>query len=218
MQAAIEILDASGEDALTVRALSGRLSTGRGAVYHHVSGMDEVLAAASDDMVRAATEARTDDPTRPEGGGSAERPASDAGPAAAIRALMLGIFDAIDAHPWVGAQLAREPLQPAVLRIWKGIGVQLQSLGLDGPARSNAGAALANYLFGAAAQFAAGARRTQHEAGRQGCLDASAAAWTEQDQDPVVREAAAELRHHDDREQFLAGVDIFLSGIAMMAT
>jgi len=40
------------------------------------------------------------------------------------------------------------------------------------------------------------------------------AAWLEQDKDQVVREAAAELPDHDDREQFLAGVDIFLSGVA----
>ena len=27
----------------------------------------------------------------------------------AIRALALGVFDAIDAHPWIGAQLAGDP-------------------------------------------------------------------------------------------------------------
>ncbi len=198
VRAAIEILDADGEQALTVRTLTSHLATGRGAIYHHVSGMEDLLAAAADDVVRAVTEHAGD----------------DADPSSALRGLSLGIFEAVDAHPWVGAQLAREPFQPAVLRIWKSIGVQLQGLGVVGSARSDAGAALANYIFGSAAQFAAGARRTRDETERHRYLEALAAAWIEQDEDQVVREAAAELSDHDDREQFLAGVDIFLNGIA----
>ena len=201
VEAAIEILDRKGEQALTVRALTSHLSTGRGAIYYHVSGMDDLLAAAADDVIRAAT----------------EQAAGDGDPNSAIRGLSLGIFDAIDAHPWVGSQLAREPLQPAVSRIWKSIGVQLQGLGVVGSAASDAGAALANYIFGSAAQFAAVARRTRNQAERQRHLDALAAAWTEQDAGQVVREAASELRDHDDRHQFLAGVDIFLNGIATRA-
>jgi AcrR family transcriptional regulator len=197
VEAAIEILDRDGEQALTVRALTSHLSTGRGAIYYRVAGMDDLLAAAADDVIRAATAPA----------------AGDGGPKAALRGLSLGIFDAIDAHPWVGSQLAREPLQPAVLRIWKSIGVQLQRLGVVGSAAADAGGALANYIFGSAAQFAAGARRARNPAERQRHLDALAAAWTEQDGDQVVKEAASELREHDDRHQFLAGVDIFLRGI-----
>ncbi len=198
VQAAIKILDADGEQALTVRTLTSHLATGRGAIYHHVSGMDDLLAAAADDVVCAVT----------------EHAADDADPSSALRGLSLGIFKAVDAHPWVGAQLAREPFQPAVLRIWKRIGVQLQGLGVAGSARSDAGAALANYIFGSAAQFAAGARRTRNETERRRYLEALAAAWIEQDGDQVVCEAGAELADHDDREQFLAGIDIILSGIA----
>ena len=195
--AAIEILDAGGEQALTVRTLTVHLSTGRGALYHHVSGMDDLLAAAADGIVRAATEHAADAPD----------------PVSALRGLSLGIFDALDRHPWVGAQLAREPLQPAVLRIWTDIGRQLRALGVVGAAGSDAGAALANYIFGSAAAFAAGARRSRDDGERKRYLDALAAAWTELDADVVVRDAAAELRDHDDRAQFLAGIEIFLRGI-----
>jgi hypothetical protein len=52
-------------------------------------------------------------------------------PRASLRALSAAIFDVIDAHPWVGAQLSREPSQPAVFRIWKDIGSQLQLFGLS---------------------------------------------------------------------------------------
>ena len=201
VRAVIEILDAYGEQGLTVRTLTSRLATGRGAIYHHVSGIEDLLAAAADDVV-----------------GAAIMPTADQfDPEPALRGLSLAIFDAIDAHPWVGAQLAREPLQPAVLRIWKCIGRHLKILGITGAAASDSGAALANYIFGSAAQFAAGARRTHDPAARQKYLDALAAAWTEQDADPIVHDAVSELRDHDDRQQFLAGIDIFLRGIATMA-
>lgn len=195
--AAIELLDADGEQGLTVRALTSHLSTGRGAIYHHVAGVGDLLADAADAVIRAAT----------------EDPADDTDPNRAIRDLSLAIFDALDAHPWVGAQLAREPLQPAVLRIWKTIAGRLRDLGVHGAARSDAGAALASYIFGSAARFAAGARHSTDEIERQRYLDALAAAWTEQDADQVVQQAAAHLRAHDDREQYLAGIAIFLRGI-----
>jgi hypothetical protein len=34
------------------------------------------------------------------------------------------MFDAIDAHPWVGAQLSREPWQSAMLQIFESVGEQ----------------------------------------------------------------------------------------------
>ena len=98
--AAIEILDAGGESALTFRALAARLATGAGAIYWHVASKDDLLAAAADDVIgRVLT-------------GAVRSPE----PREAIRALALGVFDAIDAHPWVGAQLSREPWQYAVDR------------------------------------------------------------------------------------------------------
>jgi AcrR family transcriptional regulator len=196
VEATIEILDATGESGLTVRAVTAHLATGRGAIYHHVTGKDDLLAAAADGVISQLT-----------------APVAGQDPAGALRTLALGIFDAIDAHPWVGTQLSREPLQPAVLRIWKGIGTQLRKLGITGTAGSDAGAALANYVLGAAAQYAAGARRAPDDAARRDYLETLAAQWIQLDADPLVQESAALLPEHDDRAQFLAGVDIFLAGI-----
>jgi AcrR family transcriptional regulator len=197
VRAAIEILDLVGEGELTVRGLTAHLATGRGAIYHHVSGKDELLSAAADEVIaQVLTGVSTDQE-----------------PEAAVRALALGIFDAIDTHPWVGSQLSREPLQPAVLRIWKGVGTQLQRLGVDDATLSDAGSALVSYVLGAAAQYVAGPRRAPDEAGRQAYLDKLAVAWAEHDPDPLVTRAAAQLREHDDRQQFVAGVDIFLAGV-----
>ena len=197
VEATIEILDTAGEGELTVRALTAHLSTGRGAIYHHVANKDEMLAAATDAVIsRVLADA-----------------AGDEDPKRVIRTLALGIFNAIDEHPWVGTQLSREPWQPAVGQIWTSAGRQLQRLGVTGPALSDAGAALVNYVLGSAAQYAAGARRASDDAARRDFLQTLATTWTQADADPLVHDAASQLREHDDQEQFLAGVDIFLAGI-----
>ena len=49
--AAIEILDAGGESALTFRALAARLATGSEAIYRHVASKNELLTAATDDVI-----------------------------------------------------------------------------------------------------------------------------------------------------------------------
>src|SRR6516225_6833410 len=112
--AAIELLDAGGEGALTVRALAAHLATGSGAIYWHVADKGELLAAATDDVIaRVMSEVE-----------------GDARPREAIRAVALGVFDAIDVHPWVGAQLFREPWRPAMLEIIESVGGRLQALGV----------------------------------------------------------------------------------------
>jgi len=197
--AAIEILDADGESALTFRALAARLATGAGAIYWHVTDKNDLLAAAANDVIaRVMTEM-----------------VSDVEPREAIRAIALGVFDAIDAHPWVGAQLSREPWQSAVLEIFEGIGGQLQALGLPQADQFNCASALVNYVLGLAGQYAAGARLLAPETDRSAFLATVAARWAQLDpaQYPFMRQVAAQLREHDDREQFLAGIDLILAGI-----
>jgi AcrR family transcriptional regulator len=197
--AAIKILDDDGESALTFRALAARLATGSGAIYWHVAGKDELLTSATGDVVaRVVTEV-----------------AGGAGPREAIRAIALGVFDAIDAHPWVGTQLSRVPWQPAMLQILEGVGRQLQALGVPERAHFDCASALVNYILGLAAQYAAGARLLPRGTDRTAFLAAVAARWAQLDpaQYPFARRAATHLPGHDDREQFLAGIDLILDGI-----
>ena len=199
VEAAIEILDADGEGALTFRALTARLSTGAGAIYWHVANKNDLLAAATNDVIaRVMTEVE-----------------GDAEPRQAIRAITLGIFDAIDAHPWVGAQLSAEPWHPAMLRIFEGIGQQLQALGVPARAQFDCASALLSYLLGLAGQYAAGARLIPRGTDRAAFLAAFAAQWAALDpaKYPFLRRVAAQLPGHDDREQFLAGVNLILAGI-----
>jgi AcrR family transcriptional regulator len=197
--AAIEILDADGETALTFRALAARLATGSGAIYWHVASKNDLLTAATDDIItRVMTEV-----------------ASGAEPQQAIRAMALGVFDAIDAHPWVGTQLSREPWQPAILQILEGVGGQLRALGVPGQAQFNCASALVNYILGLAAQYAAGARLLPRETDRTTFLATVAARWAQLDpaEYPFVHQVATQLPGHDDREQFLAGINLILAGI-----
>ena len=199
VEAAIGILDTDGESALTFRALTARLSTGAGAIYWHVANKDELLAAATGDVIaRAMTEV-----------------VSDAEPQEAIRSIALGVFDAIDSHPWVGTQLSREPWQSAVLQIFEGIGEQLQALGVPGRAQFDCASALLNYVLGLAGQYAAGARLIPRETDRSAFLATVAGQWAQHDpaEYPFLHQMAAQLAGHDDREQFLAGIDLILAGI-----
>ncbi|WP_062214359.1 TetR/AcrR family transcriptional regulator [Streptomyces sp. NBRC 109706] len=199
VDAAIGILDTEGERALTFRALAARLATGSGAIYWHVANKDDLLAAATNDVIaRVVTDV-----------------GEDAEPREAIRAIALGVFDAIDAHPWVGAQLSRVPWLAAMPQIFEGIGGQLQALGVPERAWFDSVSALVNYTLGVAGQNAANARRFAHGTDRGALLGAVAEEWRRLDpaRYPFVHRVAARLPEHDDREQFLAGVDLILAGI-----
>jgi AcrR family transcriptional regulator len=191
VQVAIELLDALGEDGLTFRTLAAQLETGPGAIYWHVANKDELLAAAIDDIVAGVMAADS------------------------IRAIALGLFDAIDAHPWVGAQLSRAPGQAAMLQIFERFGAQVQSLRVPEQSLFAVVSTLVSYVLGVASQNAANARNA-HDRNREAVLAAVAVTWSELDpvKHPFMRQMAEQLRGHDDRAQFLAGIDLILAGIA----
>ena len=199
VEAAIAILDADGEAALTFRALATRLATGSGALYWYVTDKSDLLAAAADDVI----------------GRVMSKLAGITEPREAIRTIALGAFDAIDAHPWVGAQLLRDPEQPASLQIFEGIGSRLQALGVPTPAQFDAWSALVHYILGVAGQNAANARLFPRDTDRSAFLDKMAARWAQLDPAgyPFLRQVSAQLPGHDDREQFLSGIDLILAGI-----
>jgi hypothetical protein len=140
------------------------------------------------------------------------------GPREAIRASALVLFDVIDAHPWLGAQLSREPWQPAIAPIFEGVGGPLRALGVPARAQFDAASALVNYILGLASQYAASARLLPRETDRTAFLASIAAQWAQLDPEkyPFVHQVMAELPGHDDRAQFLAGLDIILAGLATL--
>ena len=195
----IAILDEGGAKALTFRALAARLATGSGAIYWHVADKQALLTAATDQVISQAL----------------ARDGSGTPPDEAIRALALGVFDAIEAHPWAGAQLAGDPWQCAVLRILERVGAQVAAMGVPEQARFNAATALLSFILGLAGQYAVASSRFGGDMDRTTFLNEVASRWSKLDpiEHPFVREIAAQLPGHDDRQQFLAGVDLILAGI-----
>lgn len=92
---------------------------------------------------------------------------------------------------------------------------RLQALGVPQDAQFDAASALVSYILGVAGQNAANARLHAREADRSAFLATVAARWAQLDpaEYPFVRQVARQLPEHDDREQFLAGIDLFLAGI-----
>ena len=95
-----------------------------------------------------------------------------------------------------------------------------KALGVPEPAQFNAASALVNYILGLAGQYAAGARLIPRDTDRTTFLATVAAQWAQLDpaEYPFVLQLAAQLPEHDDREQFLAGIDLILVGITAVGT
>ncbi|KAK1184291.1 TetR/AcrR family transcriptional regulator C-terminal domain-containing protein [Streptomyces sp. NBS 14/10] len=208
VEAAVELLDTAGEGGLTFRALTERLATGPGAIYWHVANKGELLDAATDAVVATAL---TIEP--------AESPGS---PQDEIRAVALGLFESIDEHPWLATQLAtqlsRSPWGSVTPRIFESIGRRVRALGVPEGNWFTATSALMHYILGAAGQNAANARVLGPKVDRAEFLDAVSTTWEELDPDdyPFTRAVADQVREHDDREQFLAGIDLVLAGITAL--
>jgi AcrR family transcriptional regulator len=200
VDAAIELLDDEGEEGLTFRALAARLTTGSGAIYWHITNKDELLVAASDVVVARAL----------------AHVGTQGTPKKAIHGIALAVFETIDAHPWVGTQLARNPPPIAMLRIFERIGRQVQALRVSGGAQFTAATVLGGYIVGESRQNAANGRLYDPRPDRAEFLDTVAAQWKELDADefPFTRNVANQLREHDDRGEFLAGIDLILAGVA----
>ena len=200
IEASIELLDSSGERGLTFRALSERLATGPGAIYWHIASKSDLLTAACDTIVARTMNAPVDGTT----------------PQETIRALALAMFDAIDAHPWVGSALTRAPGQLPMVRVLERIGQQVRALGVPDGNQWATVSALLSYILGVGGQNAANTHFALEQGlDRSNFLDEVSTVWSELDpgEYPFTRSVARQLRIHDDRVDFLAGIDLMLRGI-----
>src|ERR1700683_5173334 len=200
IEASIELLDSSGEGGLTFRTLSERLATGPGAIYWHIANKSELLTAACDAIVARTMEARVVGAT----------------PEATIRAIALGMFDTIDAHPWLGSALIRAELHSPLVRIFEPIGQQVRALGVPDEEQRATVSALLGYILGVGGQNAANGQFSRTRGiDRSEFLEAVSTAWSQLDPDlyPFARSIAGQLPAHDDRMDFLAGIDLILRGI-----
>ncbi|MFJ6381216.1 TetR/AcrR family transcriptional regulator [Kitasatospora sp. NPDC092039] len=206
---AIRLLDGGGEGALTVRAMTDRLATGSGAIYHHVGNRDELLDAATETVITAALA------TGPAG--------AQASPEDEIRVVAPALFDAIAEHAWLATrltlQVVRNPVGPVTVGIFERLGRQVGALGVPRARWFDAASTLVHYLLGAISQNTRVEGDTSGidpDADRAESVDATARAWQDLDTDsyPFMRAVAGQAGAHDDREQFLTGVAVVLHGLA----
>lgn len=195
MDAAIELLDERGEGGLTFRVLTERLATGPGAIYWHVPNKSALVAAAADRIVS----------------GVVGRVSPEADPPDVIRAIAIGMFNAIDAHPWVAVEVIRAPWESALLTLFERLGRQIDLLGVRSEDRFPVAVTLMNYILGVSAEYASGSRLVD----RADFLSITADAWAalEPERFAFTRSVAEAHRVQDRRHVFLSGIDLLLAGI-----
>jgi len=199
IEASIELLDSSGEVGLTFRALSERLSTGPGAIYWHIANKSDLLSAACDAVVaRAMDETVVTTPKE------------------TIRAVALGLFDAINEHPWVGSAITNSVGLSPIVRILEPVGEQIRALRVPDEQQWAAVGTLIAYILGVSKQNAANGQLARTRGfDRSDFLEAMSTAWSQLDpkQYPFARSVAGQFREHDDRVDFISGIDLILKGI-----
>ena len=202
--ASIELLDNGGEAALTFRTLSDKLATGPGAIYGHIANKHDLLAAACDAIVSRTVDLG----------------AAGAAPAQTVRTVALAMFDAMDDHPWIGAALTWTAGQLTMVRIIECLGQQVRALGVAPEKHWATLSALLNFILGVGGQNAANAQAARTRgAGRAEVLGSVADHWSQLDAQsyPFVRSVAAQMSAHDDRADFLVGIDLILQGMLVDA-
>lgn len=209
LTAAVALLDEAGEPALTLRALAARLGTGVGSIYWYVSGKDDLLDRAIDHVlggVLAAAEARpdTDDPI------------------ADLRALAVMLFDAVADRPWLGGRfLSNIEAEGNPLRLYELLGRQLLRLDLTPRQRFHALSAVVGVVVSNAADLGQEPPEAVVEGavGREEFLSRFADNWRAMDPEryPFLHHIVDVFDGHDDREQFLAELDLTLAGLRLQA-
>ncbi len=199
IEAAIALLDRSGEDGLTFRALSEHLATGPGAIYWHIANKSDLLTAACEALVvRTMNHIATTTPDK------------------TIRAVALGLFDVNEAHPWIGSALTSAPGASPVVHVLERIGQQVRALKVPAGHQWAAVSTLMAFILGICRQNAANRHLARAQnLDRAHFLEAVSTAWSRLDEleYPFARSVTGRMRSHDDRVDFLAGIDLILAGI-----
>lgn len=222
----IGILDERGVGGLTLRGLAAELGSGVASLYWHVENKDALVALVADAVVedalreyeRLVAAAADGIPTTRAGEApyrtDARTSATTALALARLRVLVLCLWDRMDAHRWLPGELARSAMeQPNYLRTWEYIGRQLAAMELTVAQQFPASMAVALFASGSGSEQASQEEQVRER--RSEDLEGHAERWRQLDPEefPFIRSIAEEFAHHDDRAQFLTGLDLLLSGI-----
>lgn len=205
---AVSILDETGAQGLTIRALAARLGGGPASVYWYVSGRDELLDLAADSVLAGVLDAVAD--------------VGEGDPIDDLRTIAVTLFDAIVHRPWLGAYAMRDTgRQVHSLRLYEKLGEQVMRLGLTPRQSFHATSAIVGFVIGTAADMGQEppAVVTSGEMDRAAYLAAATAEWRalEAADYPFIHHIVDEFAVHDDRDQFHAGLDLLLTGLQLQS-
>ena len=210
LDAAMQILDAEGLDALTMRRLGREVGAAAAMVYRFFADEEELVEALADGVFAQAREAgRTPD--------AAPRASIVTGWADQLHAVAHGIRRALLAHPaLVPAAVRRPPRQEATLRgIDAGLGLLLAG-GLDPESAAKGHQAVLFYTLGFAALEAPFAAAPDGGARDQAATHAVLAALPAEDH-PHIAASIAHLYGPDLTAQFDHGLRLLITGLHAQA-
>ncbi|MFF9485562.1 TetR/AcrR family transcriptional regulator [Streptomyces sp. NPDC014676] len=206
--AAIELLDAEGVEALSMRRLGTRLNAAATSLYRHVANKDELIELVVDDVYGELRAPDVPDPT--------QWRAAVARTAADLRAMTLR-------HPWIAPELGQVGLVhigPNAMRMSSGLLAQFEAAGFPPDETDRAVGTLMAYVIGIATSEAAylsliaRSGRTEQEwvAGLRPAFDEASR------QHPRLREGGSARQDVHPRQirddDFAYGLDRVLDGLA----
>lgn len=205
LDAAVALLDESGESGLTFRSLAARLGGGVASIYWYVSNRDELLDRATDRVLADVS-------------AGVAGAAGQGDPIDELRTLALNLFEVIQQHPWTSGYIMREPaVQGNALRLYERLGEQVMRLGLPPRETFHAVSAVFGFVIGAAIDLGQKPPEsvTEGDMDRAEFLANYAERWRSMDVEefPYLHYVVAEFAGHDDDDQFRAGLDILLAGL-----
>jgi AcrR family transcriptional regulator len=160
IQAAIELADAEGAEAITMRKIAARLGVGAMTLYGHVADRDALIAHMINEVA-----AEGDLPAQPSGSWRAD-----------LELVARGLRDKCHRHPWLPAQLGTLPflIAPRLLAPAEFVLAALQPQGLDLQPCGAILRLLNNYVIGTALREATdlAPARTGGQAGYQSAMAA----------------------------------------------
>nr|AIA13722.1 Bacterial regulatory proteins, tetR family [uncultured bacterium] len=206
---AVALLDEAGESALTFRALAQRLGGGVASIYWYVASKDELLDRATDHALGAVLTSV-----------DAQKESDD--PIDALRVIAVTLFDAIVDRPWLASYFMRNTdVQGNSLRLYELLGQQTLRLDLTPRQRFHAASAIVGVAVGTAADM--GQEPPQElldgKVDRDEYLGRYAETWRALDPEefPFLHEIIDEFAGHDDKDQFLAALELTLAGLRLQA-
>ncbi|NHN55460.1 TetR/AcrR family transcriptional regulator [Calidifontibacter sp. DB0510] len=211
VEQAVAILDQDGPDALTFRRLAGDLGVGVASLYWYVDDKEDLeklcFAHAMDVFMAEREQSELESGRRSKD----KRPQWQQ----RIRALLLAYFDTVEEHPWMaalsGATVGTDA--PQVVRLWSEVGETISSLGFDDTRAFYISSTLFGHLISMSMQSMRIAYSPLRDVSREevlGVLADRMSAYA--DEFPYVARLSAVMATHDEREQFLAGLDLILAG------